>query len=474
MADSRGRADRAGALLRTAIALTTCAVTLTAGAMDAAASDGPHRRPGHHGRHHAHHGRPVTHRHPAAHHGHHSAPVHAGAHGHRGCPAVQQPRRTTEADWTTVSEILGRKGAVRDHVTFGFLLPRDDLRVTTHGVTVVPPLALAGSAAFVRYCDGTMLMGDLVLTADEVDPTIDALRAAGIEQTALHKHLSEETPPLWWVHFHAMGEPESLAHRLKRVLEVGGSPARHRPENQDTTHEPARSPELDTLAIDRELGRKGNREGKVYLVFVSRRKPVTVHGHVLPGSIGCNTAIMFQALGRGKVAANGDLILTANEVQPAMRALREHGIRLVELHNHMLDEQPRVFFLHFWAVGDAAEVARGLRAGLDTADMAPPRKEPTGNQRPGGEEHGKEQHGKEQHSGEQHGTGEHGGREPARDDHARDDRGDRGDRDDRDDHGEDHARDVHARPDTDRYDADDEAPDCGSSRCDDQDFRVRR
>ncbi|AEW97173.1 MULTISPECIES: DUF1259 domain-containing protein [Streptomycetaceae] len=334
-----------GRCLRVVLAATVCAAAMTTAPATASSS----------------------HRHRSAHARVRLTGRHAVAGRRRTCSRVQRPEETTEADWAPVAQALGRHGVLRDKVTFGVLLPRGDLNVTTHGVTVVAPLALAGSAAFVRYCDGTMLMGDLVLTADEVDRTVDALHAAGIEMTALHKHLAEENPPTWWVHFHAMGDPVALARGLKQVLAVTATPAAV-PHRQD----PARPLELDTAAIDRELGRKGTVAGSVYVVFVDRRRPVVMHGHVLPGSTGCNTALMFQSLGKDQAAVNGDLILTADEVQPAAHALRAHGIRLVELHNHMLDERPHVFFLHFWATGNATDLARALRAALDTTRLAPP------------------------------------------------------------------------------------------------------
>ncbi|AEW96170.1 MULTISPECIES: DUF1259 domain-containing protein [Streptomycetaceae] len=336
------RSGRNGHRLRASVALTTCAVTLTACAAQGAGTG------------------------TSAGDGHPGPPAPRGAHRHRAhCPHVQYPERTKDADWKGVAEALGRTGTTREDVAFGVSLPRRDLKVTSHGVTVLSSLALAGSAAFVRYCDGTMLMGDLVLTGDEVDKASDALQAAGIDQTALHKHLPDEQPAIWWTHFHAMGDPVTLARKLKTVLEVSGNPIAVPPPAE------TRPIDLDTTTIDRELGRKGVAEGRIYKFFLSRRDRILSHGHVLPGPIGVNTAIKFQAIGKKQAAINGDFVLRADEVQPVVRALRKHGIRLVELHNHMLDEQPRMFFLHFWAVGDGNELARALRPALDATDLAP-------------------------------------------------------------------------------------------------------
>uniref|UniRef100_A0AAU2VET4 DUF1259 domain-containing protein n=1 Tax=Streptomyces sp. NBC_00003 TaxID=2903608 RepID=A0AAU2VET4_9ACTN len=296
----------------------------------------------------------------------HRADGHAGAPGRAHCPRLQRPIATADADWRAVAKALGRTGALREKVVYGISLPRRDLKVTSRGVDIGSSLALNGAADFARYCDGTMLMGDLVLTEDELPKATEALQRAGFEQTALHKHLPDQTPPIWWTHYQAMGDPVTLARKLKAVLEVSGDPVAVPP---PTSTKPI---ELDTAEIDEALGRKGIAEGRTYKFFLGRAETVTAHGHVLPAPIGVDTVIKFQALGEERAAVTGDIVMTAHEVQKVIRVLHEGGFELVELHNHMLDDEPRLFYVHYWGIGDGAELARGLRPALDATNLAPP------------------------------------------------------------------------------------------------------
>ncbi|GAA2453706.1 DUF1259 domain-containing protein [Streptomyces mauvecolor] len=299
--------------------------------------------------------------------GHRTGGSHVGAPGGGArCPRLQRPIPTTDADWQPVAKALGRTGALREKVVFGISLPRRDLKVTSRGVEIGASLALNGSADFARYCDGTMLMGDLVLTEDELPRATEALQEAGIEQTALHKHLPDQSPPIWWTHFHAMGDPLTLARKLKTVLEVSGDPIA-------VPAPPKTEPiDLDTDGIDETLGRKGIAEGRTYKFFLGRAETVTSHGHVLPAPIGVDTVIKFQALGDEQAAVTGDVVMTAHEVQNVIQALQKGGFEIVELHNHMLDDQPRLFYVHYWGVGDGVELAEGLRPALDATNLAPP------------------------------------------------------------------------------------------------------
>ncbi|MFE9555590.1 DUF1259 domain-containing protein [Streptomyces sp. NPDC006703] len=298
--------------------------------------------------------------------GGHRADAHAGAQDRAHCPRQQRPIATKEADWQPVAKVLGRTGALRENVVFGISLPRRDLTVTSRGVTIGTSLALNGSADFARYCDGTMLMGDLVLTEDELPRAIEALQEAGIEQTALHKHLPDQSPPIWWTHYSAMGDPITLARKLKTVLEVSGDPIAVPPP-------PSTRPiDLDTAGINEALGRKGIAEGRVYKFFIGRGETVTAHGHVLPAPIGVDTVIKFQALGEERAAVTGDIVMTASEVQNVIRALRRGGFEIVELHNHMLDDQPRLFYVHYWGIGDGVQLARDLRPALNATNLAAP------------------------------------------------------------------------------------------------------
>jgi Domain of Unknown Function (DUF1259) len=278
--------------------------------------------------------------------------------------ADHRPQPTTAADWKPVADALGRSGTLQNGTVYRVALPRKDLTVTSQGVTINPGFALGGYATFARYDDGTMVMGDLVVTEDELPKVTDALQAARIEQTALHKHLLAQSPAIWWTHIHAMGDPAALARGVRAALDATGIPP---------AAPPAAGPpvDLDTAAIDTALGRKGTADGGIYKFTIARKDTIVADQHVLPAALGLTTGVSFQPLGGGNQAAiNGDFVMTAQEIQPVIQALRRGGIAIVELHNHSLDEQPRLFYMHFWATGDATHLAQGLRPALDATNLA--------------------------------------------------------------------------------------------------------
>ncbi|WP_433453608.1 DUF1259 domain-containing protein [Streptomyces sp. CA-142005] len=278
---------------------------------------------------------------------------------------LQQAVQTTEKDWKPVADALGRTGTLMKGTVYHVALPRKDLKVTTEGVTVKPGLSLGGYANFAKYHDGAMLMGDLVVTEDELPKVTDALQAAGIEQTALHKHLLQQSPAIWWTHVHAMGDPVKLAQGLKSALDATAIPPASPP--------PATQPPiaLDTAGIDKALGRKGTADGGIYKFTVARKQAVNDGTHVLPAALGLTTGINFQPLGGNKAAINGDFVMTAPEVQKVIQALRKGNIDIVELHNHSLTDQPRLFYMHFWATADGVTLAKALRPALDATAPAP-------------------------------------------------------------------------------------------------------
>jgi hypothetical protein len=275
----------------------------------------------------------------------------------------ERPLQTTEADWKGVAGALGRTGTLMNKVVYRVPLPRKDLTVTSHGVSVKPGLSLGGYATFAKYHDGTMVMGDLVVTETELPKVTDALQANGIAQTALHKHLLEQSLPIWWTHIHAMGDPAKLAHGLKAALAATSIPPASPPP-------PTQPPiGLDTKGIDTAIGRKGTADGGIYKFSIARKETIEAGGHILPVALGLVTVINFQPLGGNKAAINGDFVMTAPEIQKVIQALRRGGIDIVELHNHGLDEQPRLFYMHFWATGDGVTLAKALRPALDATNL---------------------------------------------------------------------------------------------------------
>ncbi|WGS23557.1 MULTISPECIES: DUF1259 domain-containing protein [unclassified Bradyrhizobium] len=264
-------------------------------------------------------------------------------------------------DWQKVDETLGRKPAVAGDVhRYGF--SRTDLTVTLDGVTIKPALALGGWVAFKPVHDGVMAMGDLVLLESEINPVMSKMIASGLQITAVHNHLLRASPATFYMHIAGHGDPVKLATAIRDGLAESKTPLK--------TAAPAAPPpavDLDTAQLDQIIGVKGKANGGVYQFNVPRRDPITQEGMQLSpvGPMGVAIGINFQPTGEGKAAITGDFVLTSDEVNPVIMALRSHGIDVTALHSHMLEEQPRLFFMHFWANDDAVKLAKGLRAALD-------------------------------------------------------------------------------------------------------------
>jgi hypothetical protein len=266
-----------------------------------------------------------------------------------------------EIDWQKVDGALGRKPAVSGDVhRYGF--PRTDLSVTLDGVTIKPALALGGWAAFKPAHGGAMMMGDLVLLESEITPVLTAAIENGLEITAVHNHILRAQPPTFYMHVSGHGDPVKLANALHTALAASKTPL--------TAPAPAAATTdigIDTAELDRIVGVKGNVVGGVYQFGIARRDHVTENAMALDpaGPLGLATGVNFQPTGNGKAAITGDFVLAASEVNPVIQALRTNGIEVTALHSHMLAEQPRLFFMHFWANDDALKLAKGIRAALD-------------------------------------------------------------------------------------------------------------
>ena len=260
-----------------------------------------------------------------------------------------------------VAEALGRAGAAQPGGVVRFSFPRSDLTVVADGVTLKPALALGSWVAFQPMgVHDAMAMGDLVLLESEVPEVMRTLQAGGVEQTALHNHVLGESPRVMYMHVSAQGDPVKIAQAIHTALGTTRTPL--------GTPAPPAAPsvaDLDTAAIAAALGVTGKLNGVVYQVSVPRREHIMERGHEVPPSMGVATAINFQPTGGGKAAITGDFVMRAEEVNAVIRALQAHGITPTALHSHMLDESPRLFFMHFWANDDAVSLAKGLRAALD-------------------------------------------------------------------------------------------------------------
>ena len=281
---------------------------------------------------------------------------------------------SAEPNWTAVGEALGKQGAVAPGGVYRVGLPRSDLKVRLDGVEIKPALALGSWLAFKAMSDAdAMVMGDLVLTHDEVNPVMKTLLENGLEITALHNHLLRSEPATMYMHVGGHGDPVKLATALREALGKSHTPFGSSEAGRSQPPAPASSDQsidLDTAALDQALGRKGKVNAGVYQFSIPRADTVKDAGMDVPEAMGSAIAINFQPTGNGKAATTGDFVLTASEVNPVLRALRENGIEVTAVHNHMLDDQPRLFFMHFWANADIGQLARGLKAALGNINVA--------------------------------------------------------------------------------------------------------
>jgi hypothetical protein len=261
---------------------------------------------------------------------------------------------TTEA----IDQALGRSGQKTGEV-YKVSFPRSDLHVSVHGVAIKPGLALGSWAAFLGTDDKAMVMGDLVLLEGEVNPVVAKLRSSGFEISAVHNHLMEETPRVLYVHYMGHGPAAQLATSLRAALSVSKTPL----EKPAAAAEEAAPPEW-VKAVEGAVGRKGTFKSGVLSYGVPRSDAITMDGMTIPPAAGVAQAINLQAAESGKVATTGDFVLTADEVNPVISELQGHDISVTALHSHMLTEQPRLFFMHFWSVGSPESVGAGIKAAL--------------------------------------------------------------------------------------------------------------
>jgi hypothetical protein len=263
-------------------------------------------------------------------------------------------------DTTKIDQALGRSGQKTGDV-YRVAFPRSDLHVTVDGVAIKPGLALGTWAAFAGTDDAAMVMGDIVLLPEEVGNVMSKLRQSGFEITAVHNHLQRETPHVMYVHYMGRGKALELAEALKAALAESKTPM-----GKPAAPEAAAEPEF-VKTVEETLGRKGKFNGGVLGFGVPRADSITMTpgGMIMPPALGVAEAINFQEAGAGKIATTGDFVLIAEEVNPVISALEEHHIEVTGLHSHMLTEQPRLFFMHFWGYGPTKEVAEGIKAALD-------------------------------------------------------------------------------------------------------------
>lgn len=289
-----------------------------------------------------------------------------------GGAAVGAPARQGDVDWNAVQDALGRPGTMMPGDVFRIGMPRTDLKVTVNGVAVMPGFALGSYAAFKQFDDGTMVMGDLVLLDEEVNAVMQSLFDQGFEVSALHNHLNNMTPHIMYLHYEGHGDALQMAQALHQALAPSGTPLS--PAVPPPAPATPSGPQLDVAALDGVLGFSGRANGAVVQYGIGRPETITEMGHQLLPAMGVSTALNFQPTGPNTAAITGDFLLMGNEVNAVAQALKANGIDVTAMHQHHLSEQPTVYYMHFWANGDPAALASGLRAGLDqinTAHLAP-------------------------------------------------------------------------------------------------------
>ncbi len=280
------------------------------------------------------------------------------------CAIAGQAQSQATPDWSAADRALGRAGAAQPGGVHKFSFPRSDLTVMVSGSQLRPALALGSWIAFKQTSAGqAMAMGDLVLTKDEVPAVLSQLQKGGVEQTAIHNHLLNETPQVMYVHIMAKGDAAKIAQTLHDALAGTKTPMAAPPSGT-----PPRLA-LDTVAFAAALGVTGKGNGGVYQVSVPRPEPIREGDEEIPPSMGVATAINIQPTANGRALATGDFVLLPAEVNPVIRALNSNNIAVTALHSHLLMDQPHVLFMHFWGDDDAMKLAKGLRAALEATGM---------------------------------------------------------------------------------------------------------
>lgn len=274
-------------------------------------------------------------------------------------PVALRAQATLPAPWDSLGKILRTSGtAAGGYYRYGW--PRRDITLRIGDVSVAPALALGAWAGFTGEANAATMMGDLVVTADELKALLGELATQHIDVSAIHNHIVGD-PQITYVHFHAEGSALDLATRLDRVLARTKTP---RPVTA-----PAPQPvTIDTATVFGTLGLRGRAQGNVaQLSTVLVSGDVTLDGHVVNPAMAYGTPINIQMLDGGRAVATGDFSITGDKVAPVFNALASHGITATALHSHLIGEAPKIYYMHFWADGPLPDVLRGLRAALDAA-----------------------------------------------------------------------------------------------------------
>jgi len=278
--------------------------------------------------------------------------------------AITAPPKASSIDTARIEALTGAKGALNEtEGVFKVSVPRSDLAVTAAGVRLTPPMGLTSWAAFKHAGAHTVVMGDMVLLEDQVNPVMSVALESGLEVTALHNHFFWDSPKVMFMHIGGMGDEARLAEAVGKVFARIKETSGGRGDVPTADIDPAKS-SLDTKKIDAILGKSGDLKDGVYKVTIGRE--TTMHGASMGSTMGVNTWAAFAG-SDDKAVVDGDFAMLESELQGVLKALRGAGIDVVAIHQHMTGESPRVMFLHYWGVGSTEDLAKGLRAALDRA-----------------------------------------------------------------------------------------------------------
>jgi hypothetical protein len=266
-------------------------------------------------------------------------------------------------DGDLISKLTGLKGQMNEKEgVYKVSLARSDIKAESHGVKLVPGLGLTAWAAFTAVGSNVMMMGDTVLTEDQVNPVMTVALDNGLEVTALHNHFFGDIPKVMFMHIGGMGKQETIAKAVGQVYEkvketMGGKGA-----FPDITIDPAKT-SLNPEKIASIFGAKGDLKDGIYKVTIGRK--TKMHGAVMGNAMGVNTWAAFAGSDESAIV-DGDFAMRESEVQTILKKLRAANINIVAIHNHMTGETPRMMFLHYWGVGSTENLAKGIKSALDT------------------------------------------------------------------------------------------------------------
>jgi biopolymer transport protein ExbD len=267
------------------------------------------------------------------------------------------------AEYQQVLTTLGKQGDYKANV-LKVNIPRNDVSVTVANVKTPTPFGFGGWVAMTKGTGGmNVMMGDLVLTQDEVNPVMSALLDNGLEVTALHNHFFWEEPRIFYMHVHGHGTPADLARKVKPALDLIGKGA-SRPATTAAAPAAAAAPTMDTAKLAQIVGTQGEQSGAVYKITIGRDDiKLTEMGAPINARMGLNTWAAFVGT-NDNAAIAGDVAMLANEVTPVLKALRKNGIDIVAIHHHLTGTQPTIYFLHYWGTGPAEKLATAFKAAL--------------------------------------------------------------------------------------------------------------